>query len=89
MDSYKSLELAETALGIAVQTDAGVLSSGESGVLCPGGHLVMKLLQGPGTPEFAQDIRQHFEKVAWQRPKATRKESKEVYLIGLGRRAHV
>ncbi len=53
------------------------------GVLKPGGSLVMKLLQGPGTQEFAQELRTYFNKVAWHRPKATRSESKEVFLLGL------
>lgn len=56
------------------------------GVLRPGGSLVMKLLQGPGTQEFAADLRQDFAKVAWHRPPATRSESKEVFLLGLKRK---
>lgn len=59
---------------------------GSSGVLLPKGHLVMKLLQGAGSQEFAQQLRQHFNKVAWGRPAATRSESREVYLLGLGRK---
>ncbi|KAL3148367.1 hypothetical protein ABBQ38_013824 [Trebouxia sp. C0009 RCD-2024] len=59
---------------------------GSQGVLLPKGHLVMKLLQGAGSQEFAQQLRQHFNKVAWARPAATRSESREVYLLGLGRK---
>jgi len=84
-DAYKSLELARTAYEIATVAE-GPLFSGEAGahgVLRPGGSLVMKLLQGPGTQEFAQELRGHFGKVAWHRPKATRSESKEVFLLGL------
>ncbi|KAL6770446.1 RRM5 [Auxenochlorella protothecoides x Auxenochlorella symbiontica] len=80
MDSYKSLELAQTAVDIAMSAGPG-----SNGILRPGGSLIMKLLQGPGTMEFAADMRPYFKKVAWQRPKATRSESKEVYLIGLKR----
>lgn len=59
-----------------------------SGVVHQGAPLfsamsIVSLLQGPGTMEFAADMRPYFKKVAWQRPKATRSESKEVYLIGL------
>lgn len=60
--------------------------NGGSGLLLPKGHLVMKLLQGAGSQEFAQQLRQHFTKVAWARPAATRSESREIYLLGLGRK---
>ena len=33
-------------------------------------------MQGPGTQEFALELRQDFAKVAWHRPQATRSESK-------------
>lgn len=88
MDSFKSLELAETALRIALEADAQVVP-GSKGVLCPGGALVMKLLQGPGTVEFGQQARPYFDRLVWHRPKATRRESKEVYLLGLGRKPGV
>ena len=42
--------------------------------------------QGAGSQEFAQQLRQHFNKVAWARPAATRSESREIYLLGLGRK---
>lgn len=42
--------------------------------------------QGAGSQEFGQQLRQHFNKVAWARPAATRSESREVYLLGLGRK---
>ncbi|KAL0054288.1 hypothetical protein WJX82_006680 [Trebouxia sp. C0006] len=59
---------------------------GSNGLLLPKGNLVMKLLQGAGSQEFAQQLRQHFNKVAWARPAATRSESREIYLLGLGRK---
>jgi 23S rRNA U2552 (ribose-2'-O)-methylase RlmE/FtsJ len=85
-DAYKSLELARTAYEIATQAE--VVAGGDPapravGVLRPGGSLVMKLLQGPGSQEFGLELRERFGKVAWHRPKATRSESKEVFLIGL------
>lgn len=58
-----------------------------NGLLLPNGHLVMKLLQGAGSQEFAQQLRKHFDKVAWARPAATRSESREIYLLGLGRKS--
>lgn len=81
VDAYKSLELARTAYDIA--STQPTTHTVVNGVLKPGGSLVMKLLQGPGTQEFAQELRENFNKVAWFRPKATRSESKEVFLLGL------
>jgi 23S rRNA (uridine2552-2'-O)-methyltransferase len=83
-DAFKSLQLARTAFIIAIGADS---NSGDSGgVLKSGGNLVMKILQGEGTQEFAAELKVEFEKVAWVRPSATRKESKEVFLLGLKRR---
>lgn len=65
--------------------DSGRMDGG-NGLLLPKGNLVMKLLQGAGSQEFAQQLRQHFSKVAWARPAATRSESREIYLLGLGRK---
>ncbi len=85
VDSYKSLELARTAYEIAAM-QAGPDFGGEGcpmGVLRPGGSLVMKLLQGPGSQEFAAELKEHFTTIKWHRSKATRSESKEVFLLGL------
>lgn len=95
-DAYKSLDLARIAYEIAAMhagasygeekaesADRPTRTRTSTGVLKPGGSLVMKLLQGPGTQEFAQELREYFGKVAWHRPKATRSESKEVFLLGL------
>lgn len=82
-DAFKSLELAQTAFEIAALPEEG---SQDGCILMPGGNLVMKLLQGPGTQEFAVELREYFGKVSWHRPKATRSESKEVFLIGLNKK---
>jgi 23S rRNA (uridine2552-2'-O)-methyltransferase len=47
----------------------------------------MKLLQGQGTQEFAQELKEYFTTVKHHRPKATRSESKEVFLIGMNKKA--
>lgn len=39
---------------------------------------------GSGTKEFADMLRPYFAKVAFSRPKATRKESREVYIVCIG-----
>lgn len=83
VDSFKSLELARTALDIAnISTD---MEQVKYSVLRPGGSLVMKILQGQGTQEFAKELKSYFGRVVWHRPKATRNESKEVFLLGLNK----
>lgn len=79
-DAYKSLELARTAFEISL------LSENDNVVLKTGGSLVMKLLQGPGTQEFAQDLKEYFGTVKHHRPKATRSESKEIFIIGINKK---
>lgn len=56
------------------------------GVLLPGGHFVVKLLQGTGSQELAKQLQRHFAKVSWVQPEATRQESREMYLVGLSRK---
>ena len=58
----------------------------EEGLLLPDGHLVAKLLQGAGSEELVRELRAHFKKVAWMQPQATRSESREMFVVALGRR---
>lgn len=96
-----SLELCECAAQIAIGnafrvTDADLemmpdaaaaeLRSWERGVLSTGGALVMKILEGSGTKEFSDSLRPYFTKVGFLRPKATRQESREVYIVCTGRK---
>lgn len=46
-----------------------------------GGSLVIKLFQGIDFDVYLKNLRQHFEKVKIHKPKASRKESREVYLV--------
>ncbi|KDD73322.1 hypothetical protein H632_c2303p0 [Helicosporidium sp. ATCC 50920] len=93
-DAARSIDLAACALGIAtgpVHLDEDgeeeeLAEQRDAGLLNRGGCIVLKLLQGPGTLEFAAVLKRRFKKMAWQRPKATRKESKEVFLVGLERK---
>ncbi|KAK9798940.1 hypothetical protein WJX73_004770 [Symbiochloris irregularis] len=55
------------------------------GVLLPEGHLVVKVLSGSGCNELHDYLRHHFRKVVWAQPKASRSESREMYLVGLCR----
>lgn len=64
------------------------LRRGSSGLLRKGGNLVIKLLEGPGggRQDLQKVCKPLFEKFQWYRPKATRRESTEVFLIARGRR---
>jgi 23S rRNA (uridine2552-2'-O)-methyltransferase len=52
-------------------------------VLKPGGTFVAKIFQGAEFEEARDAVREVFGKVRIIRPKATRDESYEVYLVGL------
>ncbi len=73
-DQFHSFELYSMALEIAART------------LRLGGAFVGKIFQGAEFEEARTATRAVFEKVRIIQPKATRSESYEVFLIGLGRR---
>ena len=73
-DQYRSYELFMRALGLGTS------------VLEPGGHFVGKIFQGQEFEDARNAVREAFGKVRVIRPKATRDESYEVFLVGLGRR---
>lgn len=78
-DTSRSLALAEQALAIAGR------------VLRPGGHFVCKVFEGEGIRSFRRAVDSRFERTRSFRPRAVRKRSREVYLLGLGlipREAH-
>lgn len=70
-DAIRSANLAERALDMA---DAK---------LCQGGHVVVKVLEGGDVPDLIKRVRKTYTKVELLRPKATRRESTEIFLIGL------
>jgi 23S rRNA (uridine2552-2'-O)-methyltransferase len=70
-DALRSAVLAERALCLADR------------LLRPGGHVVVKVLEGGDVVHLAQRMRQSFEKLERLRPQATRKQSSELFLIGL------
>jgi 23S rRNA (uridine2552-2'-O)-methyltransferase len=53
-------------------------------VLAPGGGFVAKLFQGEDSKEVMEDARRRFRKTQWIVPASTRKESSELYLLGIG-----
>lgn len=86
-DSALSAELGMQAINLAVGTDALARSetqSDGSGVLQPGGHLVVKLLESEDVKELNQICKPMFRKASWLRPRATRSCSREIYLICQG-----
>ncbi|KAG5557631.1 hypothetical protein RHGRI_007775 [Rhododendron griersonianum] len=63
------------------QSDGSASGSNDGGVLRPGGHLVIKLLESEDVKEFSRICKLLFRKASWLRPKATRSSSREIYLI--------
>jgi 23S rRNA (uridine2552-2'-O)-methyltransferase len=71
-DQANSLELCEKAFEIALKH------------LKKGGHFVVKNFEGPDTKGYIDGIRPSFGKVKTFKPKSSRAESKEVFIVGLG-----
>ncbi|HCU26045.1 MAG TPA: 23S rRNA methyltransferase [Deltaproteobacteria bacterium] len=72
-DAYISTELAELALEMARFW------------LKPGGHFVAKLFPGEEFPAYLKKVRAAFTSVKVVEPEASRKTSREVYVLGLKR----
>ena len=49
--------------------------------LKPRGNFVAKMFQGSGSDEYLKELRKYFVKVAIRKPEASRKKSREVYLV--------
>ena len=56
-------------------------------LLKPKGHIVMKLFMGPGEKDIEAQLKQRFEKIRRIRPDSTRKVSKEIFIVGLNKKA--
>lgn len=74
LDQARSEALFERALDLALA------------LLVPGGHFVGKLFQGADFQRLLGRVRAGFDRVAVVKPAASRKESIEQYVVGLGRR---
>jgi len=74
-DHYRSVALAETALGLCDL------------LLLPGGHFLVKVFQGPDFNAYRDQLRQRFAKVKIKKPESSRKTSREIYLLGLGKKS--
>jgi 23S rRNA (uridine2552-2'-O)-methyltransferase len=49
--------------------------------LKPGASFVAKMFQGQGSDEYVKELRKSFQKVSIRKPKASRPESREVYIV--------
>jgi 23S rRNA (uridine2552-2'-O)-methyltransferase len=70
-DSARSALLFERALSLADE------------LLRPGGHFFAKIFQGSDFDTLVQELKKRFRRVRGIRPRATRKQSKEIYLLAL------
>lgn len=71
-DQSRSLELVEQALALA------------GTCLIHGGHFIAKVFMGPDVKPFMDSMRGAFEKVKTAKPKSSRSESFELFIVGLG-----
>jgi 23S rRNA (uridine2552-2'-O)-methyltransferase len=74
-DQASSMYFLELALDTVLKT------------LKPGASFVAKMFQGSGSDQYVKELRQHFDKVLIRKPAASRKESREVYLVAKGFKA--
>lgn len=74
VDQPRSMLLVEMALEFACET------------LKPGGSLVVKAFHGEGFDQLVKTMRQDFDRVVSRKPKASRPQSRETYLVAKGRR---
>ena len=75
LDSARSAELVEIVLELA------------DVLLAPGGNMVAKLFQGGDEKRLLEAARERFRSARIQRPKASRSDSFEVFIVGVDRRA--
>ena len=72
LDAARSFQLCQAALGIAEM------------VLKPGGSFLCKIFQGEEFKEFSDIVRNRFKRRKIFKPRSSRKESKEIFVVGLG-----
>lgn len=73
-DQARSMHLAELALEFAIER------------LNPGGSFLVKVFQGYEFDQFLLSMRAGFDRVIIRKPKASRDRSKELYLLGSGKK---
>ncbi len=75
VDTERSIQLIESIYNTALQ------------VLTPGGNFVFKMFQGGKEKEILDDMKKHFNAVKILKPQASRINSFETFVIGLGKKA--
>jgi len=74
LDHARQIELARKSLQLALQ------------VLRPGGNFFVKVFQGNMLNDFVSEVRQCFSIVRLVKPKASRRKSAELFVLGLKKR---
>ena len=74
MDAVRSLDLCTAALAVARRC------------LMPGGAFLCKIFQGADFDTFSRRVKKHFSKQNIFKPQSSRKASREIYMIGTGKR---
>jgi 23S rRNA (uridine2552-2'-O)-methyltransferase len=74
VDTARSYNLCQMALTVAQST------------LKPGGSFVCKIFQGEAFKEFSDSVKAVFNRHKIFKPQSTRKASKEIYIIGFGKK---
>jgi len=73
VDAARSFHLCEAALNLSRK------------VLVPKGSLVCKIFQGTLLPEFSDSVKACFKRMHLFKPQSSRKASKEIFVIGIGK----
>lgn len=74
VDAARSFNLCQAALEIAGNR------------LAPGGAFVCKIFQGEDVKAFTDTVRANFKQQKTFKPQSSRKASKEIYIIGIGKK---
>jgi len=74
VDAARSFALCQRALELALE------------LLLPGGRFVCKIFQGEDFKTLADQVKKHFDQLQIFKPESSRKASKEIFVIGLGRK---
>jgi 23S rRNA (uridine2552-2'-O)-methyltransferase len=74
VDAARSLNLCESALAVARE------------YLLPGGGFVCKIFQGPDSAAFSENVKQQFQRCHIYKPQSSRKASREIFIIGKGKK---
>lgn len=74
VDQTKSYQLCEHVRNIAIK------------VLKKNGNMICKMYQSGDTKPFVEDMKKVFTEVKIQKPESSRKQSREIFIVGLGKK---